>query len=122
VPLISVQGWGKPSDLQPYQEELPSNVRKGRRRRLQIHEIGEGDSGDSECDALGAEVVGKDLAVKDHTGDVDAAAVEKEEDVAIVLVSFCVYGLGKGHITKQQRPYEGRQRWAQEELDLRTTL
>jgi hypothetical protein len=113
---------GKPGDLQPCQEEFPSNVRKGRRRCLQIHEIGEGDSGDSECDALGAEVVGKDLAVEDHAGDVDAAAVEEEENVAIILVRFCVHGLEKKQITKQQRPYEGRHRWAQEELDLRTKL
>jgi hypothetical protein len=93
---------------------------------LQIHEIGEGDGGDSECDALGAEMVGIDLAVEDHAGDVDTAAVEEKEDVTTVLVRFCVHGLGKEHIgcelTKQLRPFEGRQRWAQEELDLRTTL
>jgi len=123
--LVSIRV-GKPSDLWSYQEELPSNICKGRRCCLQIHEIGEGDSGDSECDAFGAEVVGKDLAVEDYTGDVDAAAVEEEEDVAIVLVRFCVHGLGKERIgcelTKQPRPSEGRQRWEQEELDLRTTL
>ena len=93
---------------------------------MQIHEIGEGDGGDSECDALGAEVVGKDLAVEDHASDVDAAAVEEEEDVTIVLVRFCIHGLGKERIscelTKQLRPSEDRQRWEQEELDLRTTL
>jgi hypothetical protein len=125
VSLVSIRV-GKPSDLWSYQEELPSNVRKGRRCRLQIHEIGEGDSGDSECDALGAEVVGKDFAVEDDAGDVDAAAVEEEEDVAIVRVRFCVHGLGKERLscelTKQLHPSEGRQRWAQEELDLRTTL
>ena len=83
-------------NLSSYQEVLPSNIRKGRRCRLQIHEIGEGDGGDSECDALGAEVVGKDLAVEDHTGDVDAAAVEEEEDVAIVLVRVLRSWIGKG--------------------------
>jgi hypothetical protein len=87
-----------------YQEELPSNIRKGRRCRLQIHEIGEGDSGNSERDALGAEVVGKDLAVEDHAGDVDAAAVEEEEDVAIVPVRFCAHGLGKGAYYKAATP------------------
>jgi hypothetical protein len=71
---------------------------------LQIHEISEGDSGDSKRNTLGAEVVGEDLAVEDHAGDVDAAAVEEEEDVAIVLVRFCVHGLGKGTYYKAATP------------------
>jgi hypothetical protein len=55
---------------------------------LQVHDAGEGDSGHRECDTLGAEVVGKDLAVEDQGGHVDAAAVEEEEDVATVPVRF----------------------------------
>ena len=125
VSLISIRV-GKPSDLSSYQEVLPSNIRKGRRCRLQIHEIGKGDGGDSECNALGADVVGKDLTVEDHAGDVDATAVEEEEDVATVLVRSCVRELGKERmsceLTKQPRPSEGQQRWVQEELDLRTML
>ena len=80
----------------PYQKKLPSNICKGRRCRLQIHEIGDGDSGDSKCDTLGAEVIGKDLAVEDHAGNIDTATVEKEEDVAIVLVSVLRSWIGKG--------------------------
>jgi hypothetical protein len=103
---LSVYGYGvSRATCGSYQEELPSNIRKGRRCRLQIHEIGEGDSGNSERDALGAEVVGKDLAVEDHAGDVDAAAIEEEEDVAIVPVRFCTHGIGERSVLQSSNTH-----------------
>ena len=69
--------------LGTYQKELPPNVGESCRGRLQIDEIGNGDGGNCERDTFGAEVVGEDLAVKDYAGYIDAAAVEKQEDVAV---------------------------------------
>jgi hypothetical protein len=86
--IISMRVAESPSGHSAYKEELPPNIRKGSRRCLQVHKIGEGDGGNRKCDALGAEMVRENLAIKDHAGHVDAAAIEKEEDVAISSVRY----------------------------------
>jgi hypothetical protein len=48
---------------------------------LQIDQVCECDGGDCEGDAFGAYVVGEDLGVEDDAGNVNAAAIEEQEDV-----------------------------------------
>lgn len=62
---------------------------------MQINQVNEGDSGNRECNTLSAEVVGEDLAIKDHAGNIDAAAVDKKEDVAVIGIRSCPLGARK---------------------------
>lgn len=70
-----------------YQEKPPPNIRKGYSSHLQIDEIGEGNGGHYECNALGSQVVGEDLGIEDYAGPVDAGPVDSLEEVTTSRVS-----------------------------------
>lgn len=93
-----------------HQEELPPNICKRSGCRLQVNEIGQGDGGNRKCDALCAEMVREDLAVKDDAGNIYTAAIEKEKDVAVPPINSYSWAYRMGLdmsnmvLTKQQRP------------------
>lgn len=61
--------------------EVPANGGERGSRGLQIDQIRQCDRGDGKTDALGANVVGEDLAIPDHTAHVDSEAVDSQESV-----------------------------------------
>jgi hypothetical protein len=85
-----------PCQTWSYQEELPPNICKRRGRCLQIDEVGQGDGGNRKGDALGAEMVGEDLAVEHNAGNIYAAAIKKKKDVAVPPINKLFLGNGMG--------------------------
>ena len=63
------------------QVKMPSNILECGWGGLEVHQIRQRNDGDRQTDPLSADMVGKDLAVPNHTADVDTKAVDGEEEV-----------------------------------------
>jgi len=67
------------ADDDEYQVKFPSDILESGCCRLEVDQIGQGDGGHGQAEALGAEVVGEELAVEDYAGDIDAKGIAAYE-------------------------------------------
>lgn len=65
-----------------YQEEPPTNGRKGCHGNLKIYYIDKGDGGEDESNPLGAKVIGENLGAVDHHCGLNSRSEKDLEDVA----------------------------------------
>jgi hypothetical protein len=69
------------TDDDEHQIESPSNICKCRGRSLQVHEVGQRNCRHAETYPLRADVVGEELGIEYYARDIDAHAVDGEEEV-----------------------------------------